>query len=63
LLIRRLLTDPTKKVSYIVFGPVGTTLAEMVEAISARWKIEEDCAPLRHENSPLGVRDHWSKMV
>ena len=42
LLIRRLLTDPTKKVSYIVFGPVGTTLAEMVEAISARWRIEED---------------------
>jgi SRSO17 transposase len=42
LLIRRLLDDPSKKVSYCVFGPVGTTLAEMVEAISARWSIEED---------------------
>jgi hypothetical protein len=40
LLIRRLLTDPSKKVSYVVFGPVGTTLAERVAAISARWKIE-----------------------
>jgi SRSO17 transposase len=42
LLIRRLPTDPSKKVSYLVFGPVGTTLSEMVEAISARWHIEED---------------------
>jgi hypothetical protein len=42
MLIRRLPTDPTKKVYYVVFGPVGTTLAEMVEAISARWHIEED---------------------
>jgi SRSO17 transposase len=42
LLIRRLTTDPSKKVYYIVFGPAGTTLPEMVEAISARWSIEED---------------------
>jgi SRSO17 transposase len=42
MLIRRLPTDPTKKVYYVVFGPVGTTLTEMVEAISARWHIEED---------------------
>jgi hypothetical protein len=42
MLIRRLLTDPSKKVYYVVFGPIGTTLAEMVEAISARWRIEED---------------------
>jgi len=42
MLIRRLLTDPSKKVYYVVFGPIGTTLAEMVEAISARWHIEED---------------------
>ena len=42
LLIRRLLTDPNKKVYYVVFGPIGTTLTEMVEAISARWRIEED---------------------
>jgi SRSO17 transposase len=42
LLIRRLPTNPSKKVYYVVFGPIGTTLAEMVEAISARWRIEED---------------------
>jgi SRSO17 transposase len=42
LLIRRLTTDPSKKVYYFVFGPDGTTLPEMVEAISARWSIEED---------------------
>jgi SRSO17 transposase len=42
LLIRRLLTDASKKVYYFVFGAAGTTLAEMVEAISARWSIEED---------------------
>ncbi len=42
LLVRRLLTDLSKKVSYLVFAPVGTTIAEMVQAISARWSIEED---------------------
>jgi SRSO17 transposase len=42
LLIRRLPTDPSKKVYYLVFGPVGTNVAEMVKAISARWSIEED---------------------
>ncbi|HZR41880.1 MAG TPA: IS701 family transposase [Ktedonobacteraceae bacterium] len=42
LLMRREISDPTKKRYYFVFGPTGTTLAEMVEAIGARWKIEED---------------------
>ena len=42
LLIRRDLSDPTNKRYYFVFGPEGTTLAEMVEAIGARWCIEED---------------------
>jgi SRSO17 transposase len=42
LLIRRLLNDPNKKVSYFVFGPLGTTLTQMVQAIAARWSIEED---------------------
>lgn len=41
-LIRRSLSDPTDKRYYFVFGLAGTTLAEMVEAIGARWKIEED---------------------
>jgi hypothetical protein len=42
LLIRRNPTDPTDNRYYFVFGPEGTTLAEMVEAIGARWCIEED---------------------
>jgi SRSO17 transposase len=42
MLIRRHPTDPSKKVYYLVFAPVGTTLSEMVEAIAARWRIEED---------------------
>ena len=42
LLIRRRLDDPTKKTYYLVFAPKGSTLAEMVKAIGARWHIEED---------------------
>jgi SRSO17 transposase len=42
LLIRRLLTDPTKHTFYLVFGPVAMTLAEMVAVIAVRWLIEED---------------------
>src|SRR5258708_19959805 len=41
LLGRRCLADPSEKTYYFVFAPVGTTLAEMVKAIGARWKIEE----------------------
>jgi len=41
LLVRRCLDDPSVKTYYFVFVPVGTTLAEMVKAIGARWKIEE----------------------
>jgi SRSO17 transposase len=42
LLIRRDLSDPMDKRYYFVFGPKATTLAEVVEAIGARWRIEED---------------------
>jgi SRSO17 transposase len=41
-LIRRSLTDPNEKAYYFVFAPQGTTLPEMVQAIGARWHIEED---------------------
>jgi len=41
LLIRRCLDDPSEKTYYFVFAPQDTTLAEMVKAIGARWKIEE----------------------
>ena len=42
LLIRRSLTDPQEKAYYFVFAPQGTTLQDMVEAIGARWHIEEE---------------------
>jgi hypothetical protein len=41
LLVRRPLDNPQDKTYYFVFAPVGTTLAEMVKAIGARWGIEE----------------------
>jgi SRSO17 transposase len=41
LLVRRCVDDPSEKTSDVVFAPVGSTLAEMVTAIGARWKIEE----------------------
>lgn len=42
LLIRRSSADPQEKCYYFVFAPAGTTLQEMVQAIGARWHIEED---------------------
>ena len=42
LLIRRGLGDPQEKRYYFVFAPPATTLCEMVKAIGARWRIEED---------------------
>lgn len=42
LLIRRCVDDPSKKTYYLVFAPKGTTWQEMVEAIGARWYIEQD---------------------
>jgi SRSO17 transposase len=44
LLIRRSLSDPQEKRYYFVFAPPATTLSQMVEAIGARWHIEEDFA-------------------
>jgi hypothetical protein len=42
LLIRRCIDDPSVLSYYLVFAPPATTLLEMVEAIGARWHIEED---------------------
>jgi SRSO17 transposase len=41
LLIRRSATDRTELTFYLVYGPQGTTLQEMVWVAGARWKIEE----------------------
>src|SRR3989440_7545775 len=40
LLMRRSLTDPQEKAYSFVSGPSGTTLAQMVTALGARWHIE-----------------------
>jgi hypothetical protein len=41
LLIRRSVTDRTEYTFYLVYGPPGTRLSEMVRVAGARWKIEE----------------------
>ena len=42
LLVRRSRDDPSLLWFFLVFAPVGTTLAAMVSAWGARWHIEED---------------------
>lgn len=42
LLIRRCLDDPSSLAFYLVFAPLGTPLSPIVQAIGARWRIEED---------------------
>jgi SRSO17 transposase len=54
LLIRRCINDPKQKAYYFVFGPPATTLQEMVEAIGARWRIEDDF----ETSKDLGI-DHY----
>ena len=41
LLIRRQVTDQTEMTFYLVYGPRGTTLQQMVQVAGARWSIEE----------------------
>jgi SRSO17 transposase len=42
LVIRRCLDDPGQLTSYLVFAPPSTPLSLIVQAIGARWRIEED---------------------
>jgi SRSO17 transposase len=41
ILIRRSLSDPSKRAYYRAAGPAQTTLAELVRVAGSRWKIEE----------------------
>lgn len=41
LLLRRSLTHTSEKTYYLIFCPQGATLPQMVEAVGARWHIEE----------------------
>ncbi len=42
LVIRRCLDDPDELAYYLVYAPLQTSLSIMVQAIGARWHIEED---------------------
>ena len=42
LVFRRCLDDPTQVAYYLVFAPLATPLPTIVQAIGARWHIEED---------------------
>jgi SRSO17 transposase len=42
LVIRRCLDDPDELAYYLVFAPSATPLPTIVQAIGARWRIEED---------------------
>ena len=42
LLIRRCLDDPHELAYYLVWAPLQTPLSTMVQAVGARWRIEED---------------------
>jgi len=55
LLVRRSLSDPTELAYYVVLGPVGTPLAEMVRAAGRRWAIEESFETTKGE---VGL-DHY----
>jgi SRSO17 transposase len=40
LVVRRSLSDPTDLQAYVVFAPVGTALAQLVQVAGRRWTIE-----------------------
>ncbi len=54
LVVRRCLDDPHELAYYLVWGPAETPLPTMVQAIGARWHIEEDL----HASKALGL-DHY----
>jgi SRSO17 transposase len=54
LLVRRCLDDPYELAYFLVWAPLNTSLPIMVQAIGARWRIEEDL----HASKGLGL-DHY----
>lgn len=66
LVFRRCLDDPSELAYYLVWAPLGTSLSTIVQAIGARWHVEEDL----ETNKGLGlghyeVRSYlgWSRHV
>jgi SRSO17 transposase len=54
LLMRRCLDDPAEVAYYLVWAPLDTPLSTMVQAVGARWHIEEDL----QASKDLGL-DHY----
>src|SRR5436309_9096899 len=54
LVFRRCLDEPFELAYYLVFAPLATSLPTIVQAIGARWRIEEDL----EANKDLGL-DHY----
>jgi SRSO17 transposase len=54
LLMRRCLDDPAELAFYLVWAPLDTPLCTMVQAVGARWRIEEDL----EASKDLGL-DHY----
>jgi SRSO17 transposase len=68
LVFRRCLDEPHELAYYLVFAPPATPLSIMVQAIGARWHIEEDlqaCKDLGLDHyevrSYLGWYRHYSE--
>lgn len=55
LLVRRSLSAPTELAYYVVCGPVGTPVADMVRVAGSRWAIEESLETAKGE---VGL-DHY----
>jgi SRSO17 transposase len=54
-LVRRSLSDPSKRAYYRVAGPAQTTLADLVRVAGSRWRIEEGIEAAKGE---VGL-DHY----
>jgi SRSO17 transposase len=66
LVIRRCLDDPNELAYYLVWAPPDTPLPTMVQAIGARWHIEEDlhtCKGLGLDQSEVRSFVGWSRHV
>ena len=55
LLIRRSISDPSEMTAYIVFARAQTSMAAMVRAAGARWKVEES---IQNGKGEVGM-DHY----
>jgi SRSO17 transposase len=66
LVIRRCLDDPDELTYYLVFAPLPTSLPTIVQAIGARWHIEEDlqtCKKLGLDQYEVRSYTGWARHV